>query len=363
MRLRHIFLFLALICVLTACKKNEFNLDFNLAENISENYDVIYYATDKEGGLTIQAMASVMKGRCQLKGVTRLPTLLYISSRKSKLPLVVYAEKGDLISITGDNDAPFSWKVEGNKINEELSNWREQNSEKLLKAQPSEVNNAIKDFIEENPSDVISLILLLCYYDRNENEKEYAMLLNRLSEVSEKDEWISMSARADQLTLTASSPARIETMIMRSFQGGSDTISFNGDFPGFILFWQSDAKNRSELIDSLKVVLKEYPDSSKRIIADINLDSDSIIWRNSLRRDSVKNILRLWAPAGLADEALAKLKVNSIPFYIVFDKQGTQAYRGSDFSEARKSFRIVAGDKVPAQKTDSVAGDKKAGND
>ena len=363
MKLRPLYFLVAFVCLLSACKKNEFNLEFSLSEDISENYDVIYYATDKEGGLTIQAVASVMKGQCQLKGVTRQPTLLYVSSRKSTLPLVVYAERGDLISLSGDNASPLSWKVEGNKINGALSEWRSQNSQVLEKAEPAEVNKIIKEFIEDNTSDAVSLILLLCYYDRGENEKEYARLLNLLSEVNDKDKWIRMAARADQLTLTASYPARIENMVMRSFQGGTDTLRFNGEFPGFILFWQNDSKNRTELTDSLKVILKEYPDSAKRIIADINLDSDSTVWRNSLRRDSVKNIIRLWAPSGLADEAVAKLKVNSIPYYIVFDKDGRQAYRGDDFSEARKAFRKVTNEKEATQKKDTVAKAKEVNKD
>ena len=80
-----------------SCGRNRFTLDFDLNKEVTENYNVDYYATDVNGGVTVQAVASVREGRCVLDGYTKKPTLVYISRRNSMYPLVVYAEKGKKI--------------------------------------------------------------------------------------------------------------------------------------------------------------------------------------------------------------------------------------------------------------------------
>ena len=338
-------IFIFLILLFAGCSKNEFFLNFSLPDDISENFDAIYYATDKKGGLTIQAVASVMKGQCELRGVTRLPTLVYLTSKKSKIPLVVYVEKGNKILITGENIDPLSWKVEGNEINEKLTSWRTENLNTLQANNPREINKKVAQFIESDFSDPVALILLLCYYDRSLDENEYGNLWKSLSDIEDKEDWIKIAARADQMALTAPHPARIESLALRSLNGGTDTLYFNGENPGILIFWQNDVKNRNEMIDTLKTLVKEFSDSSSRVIADINLDPDSIVWKNTVKRDSVKNVARLWAPTGLADKDVMKLKIGSLPYFIVLNKKGQQTYRGSDFNLAMKEFRKMTNKK------------------
>lgn len=339
------FLYALFVLLLAGCGKSEFFLDFTLPEDLSENFDVIYYATDKKGGLTIQAVASVMKGQCSLRGVTKLPTLIYLTAKKSKIPLVIYAERGNKITISGDSNEPLSWNVAGNDINQKLTAWREENLQTLKGANAESINKSVATFIENNPEDPVSLILLLCYFDRSVDENGYSDLMAALSSVDNKEQWITIAARADQMTLSAAKPARIESLALRSMQGGADTLFFDGKQPGLLMFWQNDIKNRKELMDSLKTVVKEFSDSTSRIIADINLDPDSIVWKNTIKRDSLKNVARLWAPAGLADESVMKLKVGSLPYYIVLNKKGQQIYRGSDFDLAVKEFRKMTSKK------------------
>lgn len=331
-------LFLVLTAVLAGCQKSEFFLIFDMAEDVTDNFDATYYATAKDGGLTVQAVASVMKGKCELRGVTTLPTLIYITAKKSTVPLVVYATKGDKIEITGDNNQPLSWNVGGNDINKELTEWRLDALEQLKSGEAKKINEKVSNFIENHTDNPVSLILLLTYYNRKENENEYVKLLNLLSGVDNKESWIRLASRADQLKVTSFNPASIESLVMRSQHGHADTFMFKGKNPGFLVFWQNDIKEKKEIVDSLKILLKQYSDSSTRIIADINLDTDSIVWKNAIKRDSLKNISRLWAPAGFADQAVMRLQVSGLPYYIVVDKNGKQVYRGADFKEAKTNF-------------------------
>ena len=339
-RMRYIFLFITAI-LLTACGKNEFNLEFDLPVDVTDNYNVIYFATDIKGGATVQAVASVREGKCELKGITKRPTLVYITRRNSRLPLVLYAERGNKINISGDNDEPLDWKVEGNAVNDSLSVWRLQNLDIWKDCVADSVNNAVEKFVDENPENPVSTILMLCYFDRKINERQYNRLMAGLKGEAKNPDWLGLLGRSDQLLHSYSFPARLESLIMRSLNKGGDTLKIDKKNPVFMIFWETGFQERKGIIDSIKVLEKEFPDSS-RIIADICLDMDSVAWKNAMRRDSLyKDMKRFWSPLGMNDPAVMKLKVTAIPYFIVFDKEGMQSYRGKEISEAMKDYRNI----------------------
>lgn len=336
------YIIFSILLFCSSCSKNEFNLEFNLSEDITENYNVTYYASSKKGGRTVQAVASVMNGRCLLKCITNLPTLVYLTNRNSNLPLVIYAEKGNKISITGKTNNPLSWDVEGNEINSSLSKWRIENEETLTTNDPAAINKTVAEFVDENKKDPVSIILMQSYFCRGEDEMGYIDLMAKLNNVSHRKRWLKLVSRSDQYDISLAYPARIESLVMRSPYGGADTLRFDGkNAGGILIFWQNDMKGKTELVDSIKTLVKEFPDSSARVISDINLDNDSVVWKNTVKRDSLKTVVRLWAPAGLADNTVRKLKVNGIPYFIVLEKDGSQAYRGKEFSDAKREFQKV----------------------
>ena len=335
--IRYIF-FIAML-PLMACTKSEFKLNFELGSDVTENYNVIYYATDKKGGLTIQAVASVREGKCELKGFTKKPTLVYISTRRSSFPLVLLAERGKDIHIQGETNAPLSWDVMENKINSQLSEWRKENLESLENNKTESVNEAVKKFVEENPDNPVSTILLLCYYTRAKDEREYTHLLSSLDGDARKDEWFRIIGRADQPYPTNNMPARLESLILNSDNEEGDTLRIDGKHPVFLAFWQTgESMEKHEITDSLKNLIKDIPEN-ERIIGDVCLDIDSMAWRNAIRRDSLKDVKRFWVAMGLTDPTVMKFKVGSIPYFIVFDKDGKQIYRGGELAGAMRAYR------------------------
>lgn len=337
----NVYIFFFLLIIFTGCGKNEFNLEFNLGEDITENYNVTYYATDLKGGLTVQAVASVRNGKCDLNGLTKRPTFIYITPRQSHYPLVILANRGEKINITGSERDPLSWDVVGNEINQELSQWRKENILLFSNNENDSVNSAVRTYVENNPGNPVSTILMLCYYDRRINEKEYSTLMASLKGEAKNEDWLTMIGRSDQLIHQYFYPARLESLIMRSVNENGDTLAIDNKNPVFILFWQTGYTERKNMIDSLKVLKKQIPDTSI-LIADVCVDIDSVAWRNAIRRDSIEPVKRLWAPLGMNDPAIMKMKVSSLPFFIVLDSAGNQTYRGKELEEAIKEYRQLS---------------------
>ena len=338
--IRYIFLF-SVLFLMESCTKNEFTLQFDVAPEVTENYNVIYYATDHKGGMTIQAVASLRDGKCELKGVTRHPTLIFLTERRSNFPLVFYADKGEKLKITGENNSPLQWLVDGNIINEQLSEWRIANKEFLADNLGDSVNMEVRRYVEENPSNPVSTILMLCYYNRNDDERGYTELMGLLSGEAKSSDWLSIVGRSDQLFHDYSYPARLESLIMRSINKSGDTLMTDKKNPVMIWFWQTGYDKRGDVIDSIKVLEKEFPDSS-RLIADVCMDIDSVAWKNAIRKDSLNDDMpRFWAPMGMSDRKMMKFKVKQLPYFIVFDKDGNQSYRGGDISKALEDYRTL----------------------
>lgn len=337
---RNLLIFYILIALaITGCKKNEFSMDFELPEDVSINVSASYHAADKRGGIQVEAVAPISHGKGFLKGVTRNPTLIYLSSGSSKVPIVVYVERGNEIKVTGKIRNMETWKFEGNEINERLSKWRNENADSLVYKNVKGINHAVAKYVYNNPSDPVSTLLLLTSFSRIEDEGLFRTLWYKLEGEARNPKWVELVSRADQPTMDLTPPAKMQSVIMRSAYNGVDTLRTDSVKASFFFFWNSGLTQRSEYIDSIKALAKEFPDSASRIIADVCMEADSTAWRSPLRKDSLKKVNRLWAPAGMADSRLMILEVRQSPFFIVFSQDGNQRYRGSDISAALKEFR------------------------
>lgn len=334
-------LFFVFAAVATGCTKNEFYLEFSLPEEITHNYSVNYYGSSKKGGFLVQATAPVQKGKYELRCVTVLPTLVYISSASHPEGIVVYAKRGEKIKITGTSANPAAWTADGNNINKRLSAWRKENADILEKGNKEEINAAVAAFVRENPSDPVSTILMETTFSRRLSPKGYLSLWNSLQGNAKERQWINLIGRADQLTPSVEWPAILKSLYMRSAGNGIDTIITSKTNATLLFFWINAIDNRNVYFDSLQNLTKEFPDSVSRIIADVSLEPDSLSWRNFIRKDTIDKIVRFWAPQGLADSRLIKLGVPDYPYFIVYDKEGNPMYRGKETSEAFKTFRTL----------------------
>lgn len=335
------FALILLVALLSACGKNEVKIEFALPADLTANYPLVYYASDKNGGRIMEPVASVVNGKGLLKTPVSRPTLLYLSAG-GKLPLVIYAERHDNIKVTGDSKNAALWNIAGNHLNEELSLWRNAHATTLLSGTQEEINEAVADYVGDNPDNPVAAILLLTAYSRYYNEAGFRRLWASLGEKADQNKWLDIVGRADMQIEGFRAPGILRSMVLRSLANGVDTIRPAEKTATILFFWNNGMDRRRDFIDSLKVLAKEYPDSASRMIADISIDVDSISWRSPLRSDSAKNITRLWVPAGLADLRLMDLQVTRLPFFIVFNREGFQSYRGDDVSEAMKKFREVA---------------------
>lgn len=339
MKIIRIFLFFSLI-LLAGCGKKEFSIDFSLPQELNANYKLIYYASDRRGGFIRESAVAINGGKGDFKGPTINPALVYIYVGPKAYPLMVYAERGDKISISGKETAPAKWTVGGNDINEEWSQWRNANADALSSADAEKINDAVKKYVTANPDNPLSALLLLTTFSRIDDEETFRTLWRSLKGDAADSKWTHLVGRSDQPGIKVSPRSRLYSMALRSASKHEvDTLRTDSVKATLIYFWMANVKERKDMMDSVKALVKEYPDSALRNIADICLDPDSLSWRSQIRKDSLKKVVRMWAPAGFADEKIMTLNVPRVPFFMVVDSVGNQNYRGSEPDSAFKAFR------------------------
>lgn len=339
--------------MLSGCMKNEFTLQFDFPKEYIGNYIIDYYAWDSKKGSWMENVASVQGGKAMVRCVTNRPTLVYIrDASSSSNSIVVYAERGDELVISGDKPDMNTWKVKGNKESELWSEWRNKNTKLLAESRDKfskEKEKAISNFVNSNKDKEISPILLLTEWDRNENPDGFLKLWNTIDNDSKNQQLLEMCGAADMLgtvfevnadgKLYLKKEKKLDLMAVRSRDNGIDSLKFRKQKASLLYFYLDNNSDRGEVMDSIKTLVKAYPDSTKRIIADICLRPDSMVWINSLRSDTINGIIRAWMPQGLADQNLTRLGVTRIPWLVVVRKNGEYAYSGSTLKDAVVAFR------------------------
>ncbi|MDE7347662.1 MAG: hypothetical protein K2N48_13100 [Muribaculaceae bacterium] len=353
-----------MVLMLGGCVKNEFKVDFEFPKDHLGNYLMSYYAWDSRGGRWIEHTASIQEGKATAECITRLPTLIYVSDASQPgNSMIIYAERGDRIKVSGDGKEMGEWTVVGNKVSERWSEWRKKTYPK--KSDSKAFEKSIEEYVTSNPKDELSAILLLTEWNRRENPDGFVRLWNMVDKGVRSQQLIEMCGVTDLLgvefttnadgNLEYSKNPKVKSLTLRSRDNGTDTLKFNK--ASILYFYGENNVARREAVDSMKVLVKDYPDSLKRVVADIYMDSDSMTWINAIRRDSLKGTVRAWQPRGLAEGDMVKMGVTRLPWFIVKDKTAGETYSGDDLKKAIAAFRKAAGKK----ETKSTQTDKPKG--
>ncbi|MBD5204246.1 MAG: DUF4369 domain-containing protein [Bacteroidales bacterium] len=339
---------LLLITLLAGCGAKSFEVDFDLPADSGSTVRMLYYAADKKSGRIMESVCALHQGKGKVKLPAILPAVVYILSPSGKPVMAFYAERGDRLKITSDSPDPLSWRIKGNKISEEWSGWRLENTDVLKSRDAKRINKAVAAYVKANSDSPLSTLLLLTVFDRGSDTSGFVSLLSLLKGEAAKESLFSLVARADlpegrASVMTGGKSAgkgadKFSTFKARTVNG-PDTL--RPGRPTLLFFWHSGQHDRKAGINIIRRLSRESKDSTDFLLADFCLDPDSISWRQPLKGDSLSHTIRAWLPKGEADSAIINLGVNSSPSFIVADSKGRITYRGHNPAEAEIEFKKI----------------------
>lgn len=338
---------LLLLCLIfCSCIKNEVNVEFSLPKDLKAVYRIVYYASDKKRGMIQQTAVDIVDGNAAIKLPTRYPSIVYLFAPSQTQPgLMFYAERGDKITISGNNSDMMQWKVGGNSINDEWTEWRIKNKDALASRSDEKINQAVAKYVKENPKSELSLILLYLAYSRKSDPEGFNSLYAGIDKkVLDNSELVNVLSNGDMLGGPASKGAVPGNLILTGEDGFADTINLKNGKTAMLVF--RSGKNdsyRADQIGALKDLRKEFPDTGKYILVDIYADSDSTQWHRSIEKDSLKDVRHLWLPLGLVSNEAMNMGIDILPYYIVTDGNGKASYSGINLEKAKAAFRKQKG--------------------
>lgn len=337
MRVLNISILLILTALLSSCSGGEFSVEFQLDAGLRHNYRVTYYSFRKDGGKFVEAAIPVTDGKFLLKGYSKQPTVVFLYNASDTPAMAFFVGPGEKLQISGEGVDPQNWSIKGNKIDEAWNEWSKKNK-KTLAGDYKSVNKKVAEYVKNNPKDILSSVLMLTLYDRRNDEEGYAKLWNSIADSAKPAYLFQSLGRTDQYIADLDVAQPVDTLLLHT----ADTLlPITGDSYEFLLlhFWRSSDENREATVDSLKQLRKVYTDSLKIAIADVSFEPDSMSWRRAVKKDSVDNWNRAWAPGAEASTVAMQLKVTRTPFYLLIDKDGKQRLRTGDLVDFMKETR------------------------
>ena len=245
-----------------------------------------------------------------------------------------YALLGRFLTVNGEDinlsltRSPYRLTVEGNDISQRWAKFLSDNAE-ALQAADGRHNAVIAKYIEANPTDEVSTLLLIT---------EYNVALSDSAAMQAQQLWQTLrwkpagltASFAMQLTAVADTAGHCTLDSLRYLRSGNTHATFvAADHPLTLIAISSERQGRDSTLATLRRIKdnrNRLPDGRPVYILDLSIDTDTLDWSRSLRRDSA-TWQRGWLHSGPANPTLRRLHIPTAPYYILLDSAGTQLLR------------------------------------
>lgn len=303
----------------TACGDSEsFTIEGTIEGNPTLNVRFIY----SSGGTLVRGLTAARDGKFEYKGVAPTPTILDILDNDYRLMGRLYVSNGNRLTCHLDRTNPNAMTVSGNEVSERWAKFLNEKGEGL---KSSQANAIIEKYVADNPSDILSTLLILTSYDSSRDALRADSIMSSIDQSVRPsylvDGFNSMLQRLVSQTAT-------EPVVPIPFFNLKDSlVDFRPSARRWSVIALSDANSGRS--DSILPVIRRLNAKKNRQslqIVDFSVDRDTVTWHKSVRNDSA-SWSQAWVPGSIASPGIERLGVPSVPYFIVVDSTGAQALR------------------------------------
>ncbi len=328
MKLTKILTFLAAVIMLAGCGEGDTFRILGTVDGLgTQNLRLIYY-TDHAVKV---ATTTAIDGKFNYEGRAQQPVIVEVFTNNSRVLLGrLVVKNGETVTAQWSTSSPAEVKLSGNKTSEQLAAFISDNKEAIESRDAADVNAAVERYVNAHPSEFLSTMLILSYYDTTGNEARADSLLMSVDLKARPSAFVEgYSAMLERHNSSVVS-ATVVPMSLYSSRGSMTTVTPQRSHNTLLCFSTADDGRRDSILPVLKRLAKR-PDSILQVV-EISLDPDTATWLAAVRLDSVA-YRQVWAPGAVSATAVSSLSVPRAPFFILTDSTGRQLYRGSSVSE------------------------------
>ncbi len=314
---------------LSACKSDSFKIEAQIEGMGTQNL-MITYAT--EDGV-VQDWATVQEDKLTYEGFAPEVTVITVAKEEGEMVLRTAVKNGDDISVKAVAGRPFDTTIDGAETAEEWNKFIMENRIEFEQGNNKAIDEAIEQFIANNPKNVLSTVLLLFEYSSLRNTAHIDSVLNTID-----------IAAKPLLLINTYNAVRNER---NKVQDGNQIYMFNhydsnGNWTEFrpirhgysvLWMWSNNDRQHKQQADSLKKIYDKL--DGRLFVADVYTEADTLLWRKKFTADSTQWI-HYWNPGGPYNPRTAYLRIFDTPTIMLIDSLGKCVYKGNAMGEIEK---------------------------
>ena len=319
-----------LIILLSGCSKPEqFTLSGELTNLRDRGVNAIYY---DGSSIQSQPLRLAEGARYKMQGYAPRPVLVTLMLTDGTVAGNIIIKNGYNVKLKTDADAPWLGEVTGSKTTAALYAFMAEHGADDTEAH----NQAIADYVGAHPGGTESTVLVTNFFHTPDNEVRADSLLRSIKAEARPQ---TLNAGYQQLLgqqLSADASTQLSSMTFIDKDG--KPIRLTPSFYSYSLL--AFVEDNRKQIEQLASEIESLPERSERRfhVFELSTAADSARWAMTLSTDSVDRD-RIWVPAVLTDSRIQKLRIPSVPFYIVADSLGNQLIRTRSLDKAMSVVR------------------------
>lgn len=332
----HFILGLLILGVGACGYSDKFKVKGTISDGSSINLRFVYY-TDNS---VRTALTASTDGKFSFEGVAANPAVVEVYDNDYRLLSRFFAQNGDDIELRIDRKNPYRGKAAGNKLSNELTAFYNEKADILTGTDSRHRNEAIAEYVGAHPESPVAQLILIAEFDASDDEAALMCdsLMNSLTTdarvLNIGEQFASMTNR-----ITAGMSRMPVTDITYKTKG-NNTGTFVAQDNRLSLISISDGTHgRDSVLEALRK-LAGHEKKGRFMILDLNVDPDTIVWIRAVRRDSA-SWEQGWVAGSIAGQALDRLGIPTVPYFILVDSSGSQMWRGQSVSQSSKMVQTA----------------------
>ena len=342
---RHTCMALACLALLTACgpRGKQFKIEGKF-KDIQPGEVYIYNQADANACFDT---LKVKDGTFVYSGEATEPTP-YILVFQNALEHVIFVDAGKTLDYSVSASDMKNYVVNGSDENKLLNEFREE-TKKMTAVKTKAV---ARKFIENHPSSYVSLYMLDRYFVQDEtiSKDELAQLVKLLRKNFPNNIFLINLETNLKAFGRNEIGQTLPSLSMKTTRGNTfSTATLSKPFV-LVGFWATWIDEQWDFLSAYRSFSKDY-NSQLELVA-VSLDNEMYRWEEAVRNDSLI-IEHVCDGNAWNTDAVKKLGVSDLPFYVLADKKGKIVARGNTVDDMKKDVEANVKKNKKAEKDES----------
>lgn len=292
----------------------------------SMNLRIVYY-TD---GKVVTGVTAARDGSFTFDGHAPENALVEIYDNDYRLLGRLVARDGDDVQAVLDRDNRYAISLKGNDISEQWAEFLNSNADAL---EAGKGEHAIADYVSAHRDTPLSALLVVTEWNTSGHGAVSADSL--LSLINPECRASGMIAGYDAiLARVSSSTSHTRIVNIPYLASGNVHKMFRPRDSRLSLIAVSNSGSERDSIVAQLRRLSPHQGRNHLGIIDLSVDPDTLAWHRAVMNDSA-TWAQGWVAGAISGQALQRLGLPRVPYFIVTDSLGEQLWRGESPQDAR----------------------------